>query len=44
MTAARAVCQARFEAFGSAGRAAAIKPVPLEQMTAKYRRRAAARH
>ncbi len=35
--AAREVCQARFEAFGSAGRAAGIKVVPLERMAERYR-------
>jgi len=30
--AARAICQARFEAFGCAGQAARIKPVALERM------------
>jgi len=35
-SAARAVCKERFEAFGSAGRAGAIRPMPLERMAARY--------
>ena len=34
--AARAICTARFEAFGCAGQASRIKPVPLEQMVCRY--------
>jgi fructose-bisphosphate aldolase, class II len=34
--AARDVCQRRFEAFGSAGQAAKIKPLPLEIMSDLY--------
>ena len=34
--AARELCAARFEAFGCAGQAARIKPVPLEKMAARY--------
>ncbi|MBS7456606.1 class II fructose-bisphosphate aldolase [Coralloluteibacterium stylophorae] len=34
--AARSVCEARFEAFGSAGRAASIRPVPMEAMAGRY--------
>jgi fructose-bisphosphate aldolase class II len=34
--AARAICKARFEAFGCAGRAPAIRPVPLEKMATRY--------
>jgi fructose-bisphosphate aldolase class II len=34
--AARDLCQARFEAFGSAGNADKIKPLPLEAMAARY--------
>ena len=34
--AARGICEARFEAFGCAGHAARIKPVPLEQMARRY--------
>jgi len=37
VTAARGICRLRFEAFGSAGRAAAIKPIPLDRMVARYR-------
>jgi len=35
-TAARGLCKERFEAFGSAGQAPRIKPVPLEKMAARY--------
>jgi fructose-bisphosphate aldolase class II len=34
--AARGVCKARFEAFGCAGQAPRIKPVPLEKMAMRY--------
>jgi fructose-bisphosphate aldolase class II len=34
--AARAICKARFEAFGCAGQAPKIKPVALEAMAARY--------
>jgi fructose-bisphosphate aldolase class II len=34
--AARDVCKLRFEAFGSAGQAAKIRPLPLEQMAVRY--------
>jgi fructose-bisphosphate aldolase class II len=34
--AARDICKARFEAFGCAGNADKIKPVPLEAMVARY--------
>ena len=34
--AARDLCRARFEAFGSAGHADNIKPMPLEAMAARY--------
>lgn len=34
--AAKEVCTARFVQFGCAGRAAAIKPVPLEKMARRY--------
>ncbi|WP_281984015.1 class II fructose-bisphosphate aldolase, partial [Azonexus hydrophilus] len=37
VTAARGICRLRFEAFGSAGRASAIKPIPLDRMVARYR-------
>jgi fructose-bisphosphate aldolase class II len=35
--AARGICKARFEAFGCAGQASRIKPVPLEAMVTRYR-------
>jgi fructose-bisphosphate aldolase class II len=35
--AAKDICKARFEAFGCAGQARAIRPVPLEKMAEKYR-------
>jgi fructose-bisphosphate aldolase class II len=35
--AARGICKLRFEAFGCAGQAPRIKPVPLEAMAARYR-------
>jgi fructose-bisphosphate aldolase class II len=35
--AAKQVCQARFEAFGCAGHAARIKPVPLDDMIKRYK-------
>ncbi|MFV0372154.1 MAG: class II fructose-bisphosphate aldolase [Azonexus sp.] len=35
--AARELCQSRFEAFGAAGQASRIKPLPLEVMAARYR-------
>jgi len=41
--AARALCKARFEAFGCAGQAARIKPVPLERMAETYVRKELAR-
>jgi fructose-bisphosphate aldolase class II len=34
--AARELCRARFEAFGSAGQSEKIRPVPMEQMAAWY--------
>jgi fructose-bisphosphate aldolase class II len=34
--AARAICRSRFEAFGCAGQASRIRPVPLEAMAARY--------
>jgi fructose-bisphosphate aldolase class II len=34
--AARDLCRARFEAFGSAGHADKIKPMALEAMAAQY--------
>jgi len=36
--AARDLCRARFEAFGSAGQAGKIRPLPLEKMADNYRR------
>lgn len=35
--AAREIVEARFEAFGCAGQAARIRPVPLEAMIQRYR-------
>jgi fructose-bisphosphate aldolase class II len=37
--AAQDICRARFEAFGSAGQAGRIKPLPLDKMADRYRRR-----
>ncbi len=34
--AARELCKARFEAFGSAGQGGLIRPLPLEQMAERY--------
>jgi fructose-bisphosphate aldolase class II len=34
--AARGICKERFEAFGSAGQAAKIAPLPLETMAQRY--------
>jgi fructose-bisphosphate aldolase class II len=34
--AARGICKARFEAFGCAGHAHGIKPIPLENMAIRY--------
>jgi fructose-bisphosphate aldolase class II len=34
--AARDICKARFEAFGCAGQASRIRPIPLENMAQKY--------
>jgi fructose-bisphosphate aldolase class II len=36
MAAAQDLCKARFEAFGCAGQASRIKPVPLERMAQRY--------
>ena len=36
IVAAREICKARFEAFGSAGRAASIRPVALERIATQY--------
>ena len=35
--AARGICQARFEAFGCAGQASRIQPLPLQAMVRRYR-------
>jgi fructose-bisphosphate aldolase class II len=40
--AARDICTLRFEAFGCAGYAARIRPLPLETMAMRYRRKEAA--
>ena len=37
--AARSLCKERFEAFGSAGHASKIKPIPLEIMARRYAER-----
>jgi fructose-bisphosphate aldolase class II len=37
VAAARDICQQRFDAFGCAGQASRIKPLPLEKMAAGYR-------
>ena len=37
--AAREICTTRFQAFGSAGQAARIRPLPLERMAERYRQR-----
>ena len=34
--AARDLCQLRFEAFGCAGQASRIRPLPLDKMAARY--------
>jgi len=34
--AARELCQLRFEAFGCAGQASRIRPLPLDKMAARY--------
>ena len=39
--AARGVCKLRFEAFGCAGQASKIRPIPLERMAERYRSRVA---
>jgi hypothetical protein len=36
MLAAKEICIARYEAFGCAGQAATIRPMPLEAMAKKY--------
>jgi fructose-bisphosphate aldolase class II len=43
MAAAQDLCKARFEAFGCAGQASRIKPVPLERMAQRYASSAHAR-
>jgi fructose-bisphosphate aldolase class II len=35
-SAARGICKARFQAFGCAGQASKIKPLPLEKMATQY--------
>jgi fructose-bisphosphate aldolase class II len=37
-TAAKGLCKQRFEAFGCAGQASRIKPLPLEKMAGRYPR------
>lgn len=37
IAAMRAVCEARYNAFGTAGQADKIKPIPLEKMAAMYK-------
>jgi fructose-bisphosphate aldolase class II len=34
--AAKSICKARFEAFGTAGNASKIKPIPLDDIAAIY--------
>jgi len=36
LAAMQTICQARYEAFGSAGHASKIKPISLEKMIARY--------
>ena len=36
MLAAKSICIARYEAFGCAGQASKIKPIPLDQMARRY--------
>ena len=36
MLAARGICKSRFEAFGCAGQAGKLKPIPLDNMADKY--------
>jgi len=33
----KAICKARYEAFGCAGQAGKIKPIPMEKMAARYK-------
>jgi fructose-bisphosphate aldolase class II len=41
--AARALCVARFEAFGCAGQGSKIKPAPMDKMAERYRKSTSAR-
>ena len=34
--AAKSICKLRYEAFGCAGQAAKVKPLPLEKMAERY--------
>jgi fructose-bisphosphate aldolase class II len=43
-TAAAEICKARFEAFGCAGQADRIRPIPLADMAKRYAKRAAPAH
>jgi fructose-bisphosphate aldolase class II len=36
MDAMASVCRARFEAFGTAGQASRIKPIPMADMAKRY--------
>ena len=36
MLAARSICKARFESFGTAGQAGKLRPIPLDNMADKY--------
>ena len=36
--AAKSICKARYEAFGCAGQAPRIRPLPLEKMAERYRK------
>jgi fructose-bisphosphate aldolase class II len=38
MLAARQICKVRFEAFGTAGQAGKLKPIPLDTMADRYAR------
>jgi len=33
----KAICKARYEAFGCAGQAGKIKAIPMEKMAARYK-------
>ena len=37
MLAAKAICKARYQQFGCAGKASQIKPMPLQKMAARYK-------